>query len=206
MEIMSLTYWIIFFILIVGIFIVFFKIFEKSKPTVENIVIIAILIAIAALGTLPTAAIPGVQAASFIIIMTGIVFGKKTGFVTGALTPIITGLFLGLGFWTVLQMIGWGLMGFTAGILSKKLKNNTPSRVVFGLSWGILYGWITNIGMLPFLGTISLGSVLGVYAASFTFDLIHGIVNAILLILLFGTFERIFLRAKEKYFLDGKIA
>ncbi|WP_225369383.1 hypothetical protein [Methanobrevibacter arboriphilus] len=77
MEIMSLTYWIIFFILIVGIFIVFFKMFEKSKPTVENIVIIAILIAIAALGTLPTAAIPGVQAASFIIIMTGIVFGKK---------------------------------------------------------------------------------------------------------------------------------
>nr|WP_302578323.1 ECF transporter S component [Methanobrevibacter arboriphilus] len=204
MEIMSLTYWIIFFILIVGIFIVFFKIFEKSKPTVENIVIIAILIAIAALGTLPTAAIPGVQAASFIIIMTGIVFGKKTGFVTGALTPIVTGLFLGLGFWTVLQMIGWGLMGFTAGILSKKLKNNTPSRAVFGLSWGILYGWITNIGMLPFLGTISLGSVLGVYAASFTFDLIHGIVNAILLILLFGTFERIFLRAKEKYFLEGK--
>ncbi|WP_225369382.1 hypothetical protein [Methanobrevibacter arboriphilus] len=60
--------------------------------------------------------------------------------------------------------------------------------------------------MLPFLGTISLGSVLGVYAASFTFDLIHGIVNAILLILLFGTFERIFLRAKEKYFLDNTIA
>ncbi|OQD59450.1 hypothetical protein MBBAR_3c01060 [Methanobrevibacter arboriphilus JCM 13429 = DSM 1125] len=206
MEIMSLTYWIIFFILIVGIFIVFFKMFEKSKPTVENIVIIAILIAIAALGTLPTAAIPGVQAASFIIIMTGIVFGKKTGFVTGALTPIVTGLFLGLGFWTVLQMVGWGLMGFNAGILSKKLKNNTPSRAVFGLGWGILYGWITNIGMLPFLGTISLGSVLGVYAASFTFDLIHGIVNAILLILLFGTFERIFLRAKEKYFLDNTIA
>ncbi len=201
---MTLIYWLVFFILIIGVFIGFFKMFERSKPSVENIVIIAILIAISALGTLPTAAVPGVQVASFIIIMTGIVFGEKTGFITGALTPIVTGLFLGLGFWTVLQMLGWGIMGLTAGILSKSLKKSTPSRAIFGLGWGILYGWITNIAMLPFLATISFESVLSVYAASFTFDLIHGIVNAVLLILLFGTFERIFLRAKEKYFLDNE--
>lgn len=200
MEIMSLICWIILFVLVIGVLVAFFKMFEKSKPRVENIVIIAILIAISALGTLPTAAIPGVQAASFIIIMTGIVFGKRTGFITGALTPLITGLFLGLGFWTILQMVEWGLMGLTAGILSTTLKNNLPSRAIFGLGWGFLYGWISNIGMLPFLGTISLGSIFGVYAASFTFDLIHGIVNVILLVLLFGAFEKIFLRAKNRYF------
>ncbi|RBQ22967.1 hypothetical protein ALNOE001_12210 [Candidatus Methanobinarius endosymbioticus] len=201
---MTLTYWIILFVLIIGVFVAFFKMFEKSKPTVENIVIIAILVAIAALGTLPTAAIPGVQAASFIIIMTGIVFGKQTGFITGTLTPLVTGLFLGLGFWTVLQMVGWSLMGLTARILSKNLKNNDLSRAIFGLGWGFLYGWISNIGMLPFLGTISLGGVLGVYAASFTFDLVHGIVNVVLLVLLFGTFEKIFLRAKQKYFSNNE--
>lgn len=203
MEIMSLTYWIILFALIIGVFVVFFKIFERSKPTVENIVIIAILIAIAALGTLSTVAIPGVQAGSFIIIMSGVVFGKKTGFMTGTLTPLVSGLFLGLGFWTILQMLGWSLMGLTAGILSKNLKNNVLSRVIFGLVWGFLYGWINNIGILPFLGTISLSSILSVYAASFTFDLSHGIMNVVLLVLLLETFEKIFLRVKQKYFSNG---
>jgi energy-coupling factor transport system substrate-specific component len=94
MDIITLGYWGLLFALIVGILIAFFKTFEKSKPSVENIVMIAILIAIAALGTLPTAAVPGLQIASFIIIMTGVVFGKKTGFITGVLTPVVTGLFL----------------------------------------------------------------------------------------------------------------
>jgi energy-coupling factor transport system substrate-specific component len=99
-------------------------------------------------------------------------------------------------------MVGWGLMGLTAGLLSQKLKTNLPIRVIFGFLWGILYGWITNIAMLPFLETVSLGSIVGIYMTSLTFDIIHGIVNVILLLVLFNTFNRIFSRAKEKYFVN----
>ena len=86
MDIATLCNWGLLIILIIGLFYAVFKLFEKSKPTVENIVIIALLIAIAIIGTLPTAAVPGLQIASFIIIMTGIVFGRQTGFITGVLT------------------------------------------------------------------------------------------------------------------------
>ena len=161
---------------------------------------IALLIAIAIIGTLPTAAVPGLQIASFIIIMTGIVFGRQTGFITGVLTPVVIGLFSGLGFWTLFQMLGFGLMGLTAGILAPKLENNTYLRAAFGFMWGLLYGWITNISMFPFLQEINMGTIIGVYASSLVFDLMHGIVTAILLVALFGTFKRIFSRAKENYF------
>jgi len=204
METVSLIYWLLFFVIILGVFVGFFKIFEKSKPSVENIVMIAILIAMSALGTLPTTSIPGVQVASFIIIMTGIIFGEKTGFITGALTPLVIGLFLGLGLWIILQMLGWGLMGLTAGILSKSLQKNTYLRGIFGFSWGILYGWINNIFMLQFLSNISFGSVIGLYVKSFPFDFIHGSINAILLITLFEMFKRIFSRVEKKYFIDSE--
>ncbi len=199
MDIMTLTSWALFFILIIGIILAFFRIFEKSKPTVEHLVLIAIMVAISVMGTLPTAAVPGLQAASFIIIMTGIVFGRETGFITGVLTPLVMGLFFGLGYWTVLQMIAWGLMGLTAGMLSSKLEKNKYTRAAFGFGWGFFYGWITNISMLPFLSSITTASVLGVYAASFPFDLVHAITNAVLLILFYGLFERIFKRAKERF-------
>ena len=151
MDVLTLSYWAVLIILIISIFVAFFKLFEKSKPTVENIVVIALLVAIAVIGTLPTSAVPGLQIASFIIIMTGIIFGRQTGFITGALTPVVIGLFSGLGFWTLFQMVGFGLMGFTAGLIADKLESNTPLRAVFGFVWGLLYGWITNISMFPFL-------------------------------------------------------
>jgi energy-coupling factor transport system substrate-specific component len=195
----TLLTWIILFLLIIGVLLAFFRIFEKSKPTVENLILIAVLIATAILGTLPTAAVPGVQAASFIIIVTGIIFGRKIGFITGTLTPLVLGLFLGIGFWTVLQMVAWGLMGLTAGIFSFRLEKSQYLRVGFGFIWGFLFGWITNISMLPFLSTINFTAVLGVYIASFPFDLMHGVTNAVLLLLFFGIFERIFKRAKCKF-------
>ena len=139
MDIATLCNWGLLIILIIGLFYAVFKLFEKSKPTVENIVIIALLIAIAIIGTLPTAAVSGLEIASFIIIMTGIVFGRQTGFITGVLTPVVIGLFSGLGFWTLFQMLGFGLMGLTAGILAPKLENNTYLRAAFGFIWGLLY-------------------------------------------------------------------
>lgn len=200
MDILTLSFWGLLILLIISLFYAVFKLFEKSKPTVENIVVIALLIAIAIIGTLPTSAVPGLQIASFIIIMTGIVFGRQTGFITGVLTPVVIGLFAGLGFWTLFQMVGFGLMGLTAGILAPKLEENTYLRAGFGFMWGLLYGWITNISMFPFLQEINISSILGVYASSLPFDLIHGIVTAILLVALFGLFKRIFSRAKENYF------
>ncbi|BDZ70906.1 hypothetical protein GCM10025861_14230 [Methanobacterium petrolearium] len=99
----------------------------------------------------------------------------------------------------MLQMIAWGLMGLTAGILSSKLDKNKYLRSGFGFAWGFLYGWITNLSMLPFLSSITLTSVIGVYAASFPFDLIHAVTNAVLLFLFFSLFERIFNRAKDRF-------
>lgn len=134
MDYMILTTLILSILVILGIVAVVFKLFEDSKPRVEYIVLLAVLAAIGAIEEF-RAAIPSVQAALFIIIMAGVVFGKETGFLTGVLTALVSDLFLGLGYWTVFQMIAWGLMGLTAGMLSSKMENRYL-RAGFGFVWG----------------------------------------------------------------------
>lgn len=184
--------------LIVGVIYSIFKMFENSKPTTESIVLLAILIATASIGRLILISIPSVNLQSFIVIMVGIVFGKKEGFIVGSLSALVTAMILGIGPWVVFQMIGWGLMGLTAGLIAEKL-DNIVFRVAFGLAWGLLYGWIADLSGIFYLGSINLGSVLGLFISSFPFDMLHGVSNAVLLAVFYNWFKKIFLRSKTKY-------
>ena len=185
-------------LLIVGVIYSIFKMFENSKPTTESIVLLAILIATASIGRLILISIPSVNLQSFIVIMVGIVFGKKEGFIVGSLSALVTAMILGIGPWVVFQMIGWGLMGLTAGLIAEKL-DNIVFRVAFGLAWGLLYGWIADLSGIFYLGSINLGPVLGLFISSFPFDMLHGVSNAVLLAVFYNWFKKIFLRSKTKY-------
>lgn len=185
-------------LLIVGVIYSIFKMFENSKPTTESIVLLVILIATASIGRLILISIPSVNLQSFIVIMVGIVFGKKEGFIVGSLSALVTAMILGIGPWVVFQMIGWGLMGLTAGLIAEKL-DNIVFRVAFGLAWGLLYGWIADLSGIFYLGSINLGSVLGLFIFSFPFDMLHGVSNAVLLAVFYNWFKKIFLRSKTKY-------
>ena len=187
------------FLLVVGIIYFIFKMYEQSKPTVESIVLIAVLTAIATAGRMIFIAIPMVNLASFIIIMVGVVFGKEEGFLVGALTALVTSFFAGLGVWTIFQMLGWGLMGASAGYLSTKF-DSIPFRFIFGLLWGFLYGWITDISALFYAGpTLEFSQIIALIISGFTYDLTHGVTNAVLLAILYNWFKKIFLRARDKY-------
>lgn len=185
-------------LLIVGVIYSIFKMFENSKPTTESIVLLVILIATASIGRLILISIPSVNLQSFIVIIVGIVFGKKEGFIVGSLSALVTAMILGIGPWVVFQMIGWGLMGLTAGLIAEKL-DNIVFRVAFGLAWGLLYGWIADLSGIFYLGSINLGSVLGLFISSFPFDMLHGVSNAVLLAVFYNWFKKIFLRSKTKY-------
>ena len=202
MDVFMITMLIASILLILGFVYMAFKMFENSKPTVESIVLLAILVAIAVLGRLLLLSIPGIQAGSFIIIMVGVVYGREEGFLVGALAALVGDLFVGIGYWAVFQMLGWGLMGATAGILAERFENPW-FRVVFGFAWGYFYGWITDISAIFYTGIrLELGPILALYANGIAYDFAHGMANAVLLFVFYDWFKKIFLRAKTKY-LDG---
>ncbi len=165
----------------------FFYWLERNKFSVKEISIIAVLAGIAASARLPFAFIPNVQPTTFLVIISGFVFGCGSGFLVGAISALISNFFLGQGPWTIWQMLAWGFCGATAGILGKfNLKSPKIPLIIFGLLWGYLFGWIMNFWYwYSFTYPLTLKSWILVNASSFWLDTLHSAGNCFF-IWLFG--------------------
>jgi len=174
--------------------------FEKSTASSHEIAVIAVLGATAAVGRVPFAALPNVQPTTFIVIISGFVFGPRAGFMTGSTAAIVANFFLGQGPWTPWQMFSWGLAGATAGLL-KSLYPRIGRRamVIFHIAWGYLFGWIMNLWFwTAFIYPLNWQSFLAAYAASFWFDTFHALGNAVFYLLFGAGFTRILTRFRRK--------
>lgn len=179
----------------------FFIRFEIREIAVREIVMLAMLAAIAAIGRVPFASLPSVQPTSFIIIMTGIVFGAESGFIVGAVAAIVSNIFLGQGPWTPWQMYAWGMMGMSAGLFRnvwwmKKLWG----KATFGFIWGYLFGWFMNLWIIiGNLENFTWEFFIGIYVASLYFDLAHALSNVVFLIIFGASWIKILERFQKKY-------
>ena len=98
----------------------FFLVFDKKKPQAREMVPIAVMAAIAVVGrtVFEIIPLPNFKPCSAIIIITAVSFGPEAGFLTGALTALVSNFIFGQGPWTPWQMFTWGFVGFLAGILN----------------------------------------------------------------------------------------
>lgn len=179
----------------------FFARFEIRKITGREVVILAILAAIAAVSRVPFAALPSVQPTSFVIIITGLVFGAESGFIVGAVAAIVSNFFLGQGPWTPWQMFGWGMMGMTAGLLRNTwAMKKMWGKLIFGFIWGYLFGWFMNTWIVVSnVENITWDFLIGLFVGSFYFDLAHGVSNVIFLLVFSVSWIAILERFKRKY-------
>jgi energy-coupling factor transport system substrate-specific component len=180
----------------------FFIRFERKKLQAREIVLLALLAAIAAVSRVPFAPLPSVQPTSFVIIISALVFGAESGFMIGAFAALVSNMFLGQGPWTPWQMFGWGMLGWTAGLLNRRgiLASNRWLLLSFGLIWGFLFGWIMNLWMAT--GLLAYGdwpAIAALYASSFYFDLMHALSNAFFLGIFAASWLKILNRFKSKY-------
>lgn len=166
----------------------FFWRYERSGITSKEIALISTLAALAAMGRVPFAVIPSVQPTTFIVIITGYVFGAQAGFMVGAIAALVSNMFLGQGPWTPWQMFAWGLAGASAHLLQKaRPKIKGFELAVFAGVWGFLFNWIVNIWMwVAFVFPLTFESFILTYAKAIWFDVLHAAGN-IVFSLSFGT-------------------
>src|SRR5690625_4090402 len=133
------------FLIIACMMLPFFTRFEVKQIQGREIVILAMLAAIAAVSRVPFAGLPSVQPTSFVIIMTGVVFGAESGFIVGAVAAIASNIFLGQGPWTPWQMYAWGMMGLSAGLLRHTwLLTTNFGKVIFVFICCYVFGLFLN--------------------------------------------------------------
>ncbi len=186
-------------ILMMSLFSVFYF-YEKRRGYVKEIAIIATLSGLAGISRVPFAALPNVQPTTFLVILSGTVFGPFYGFLVGATAALVSNSFLGHGPWTPWQMLAWGLAGCSAGLIKKIVPN--PSRLllaVFAFCWGFLFDYIMNLWhWLFFVYPLNLKSFIAVYAASFYLDLMHAMGNFAFAYILGKDFMNILIRFKDR--------
>jgi|SRR5690625_1536847 len=195
------AYLLLSFIIIAMTMLPFFARFEIREISTREVVILAILAAVAAVSRVPFAALPSVQPTSFVIIVTGLVFGAESGFIVGAIAAIVSNIFLGQGPWTPWQMYAWGMMGMSAGLLRNTwwLKKMW-GKILFGFVWGYLFGWLMNLWIIVSnIENFTWKFFVSIYVASIYFDLAHSLSNVFFLIVFSGSWLVILNRFKRKY-------
>jgi energy-coupling factor transport system substrate-specific component len=175
---------------------------QGQATSAKMIAALGMLIAATSILRFLEVAIPGPGGFSPIfvpIIIAGYVFGRRFGFMMGALTMFVSALLTGgVGPWLPYQMFAAGWVGLTAGLLPQ-VKNQTMLLIMlaaFAFIWGILYGLIMNLYYWPFLsGSLEAGAAQGIGATiknygvfylttSFVWDLTRATGNLVLMLAL----------------------
>ncbi|MRG85766.1 ECF transporter S component [Salinibacillus xinjiangensis] len=189
------------FIIMLASFLPFMIRFSRRKILTRELVVLAILAAIAAVSRVPFSSLPSVQPTTFVIIVAAVTLGPQSGFVIGTLAAMVSNLFLGQGPWTPWQMYAWGMIGLMAGLLGKTwLMQSKLGRCIYGFVVGFLFGWIMNFWFIVgVMQEINWQAILLYYSGSFYFDLAHALSNVFFLFLFSKSWMNIIQRFKVKY-------
>ena len=186
----------------------FFIAFEGRKPQARELVILAVLSALAIGGRAVFFALPGIKPVAALVILTGVAFGAEAGFLVGAVTMLVSNVLFGQGPWTPWQMFAMGTVGLIAGLLFRKgfLNRDRLSLSVFGgLSIFVIYGGILNPNsVFIFQGQPTLKMILTAYVTGIPADAVHAASTVFFLWFLSESMLEKLDRVKVKYGLIGK--
>jgi len=94
--------------------------------------------ALAVAGRMVFAAVPFVKPVAAFVIISGAMLGPQRGFLTGAVTMLVSNFMFGQGPWTVWQMMAFGIIGFGAGLLFYR-KTGRKTNINLALYGFIIY-------------------------------------------------------------------
>ena len=176
----------------------FFFLFELKRPSPKEIVLLSIMCGIAIAGREIFFFLPQVKPVAALVIISGVAFGWQAGFITGAVTMLVSNLLFGQGVYTPFQMLAMGLVGFFAGVIFRR-GCNTAGLLIYGfLSVFLLYGPIMNISQALLYTNSNIKTILAAEIAGIPMDIIHGISTVAFLLLGGVQLLPVLLRAVKK--------
>lgn len=180
-----------------------------GRQPVNTIVIsvTATLAALASLGRILFAAVANVQPATFLVLLSGYVFGSRTGFIVGMMTGLISNFFLGHGPWTLWQMIAWGICGLGGGVLGKgKSQLALVPFLIMSVGAGYFYGLFMNTWhWLNLVYPLTWQTLMAVWASSVVFDTMHAVGNVVFAVIFARPFYNHLIRYRRRFLLNGDL-
>lgn len=190
-------------LIVVEVLIPFFLAFEGRKPQARELVVLAVLSALAVASRAAFAWIPNFKPIFGIIMIAGIAFGPQAGFLVGAISAFASNFMFGQGPWTPWQMMAYGIGGLLAGFAAKKnwLPRKPLPRAIFGflVVFAVVGPLLDTCTVFTSLTRLTAASVLTVYGSGVPVNLSQGLSTFLTLLLLSKPLLEKLERIKMKY-------
>ncbi|MDR0436620.1 MAG: ECF transporter S component [Propionibacteriaceae bacterium] len=206
------SYYFVAFAVILLAIVPFFAAFEGRKPAAREVVIIAVMTAIAVTGRAAFFMVPQFKPGVAVVILAGVGLGRESGFVVGALTGFVSNFIFGHGPWTPWQMFAYGLIGFLAGVffsrgaaerngLGRGSRSYKPWIIGYGtVATFVIYGLLVDTAsVMMWASEFTWPAIFAIYLSGVPFNALHAFASAVFLTLLSTLIVEKLTRLKTRY-------
>jgi energy-coupling factor transport system substrate-specific component len=188
------------FLLVLFILGIIFAKFEESEISSKEVALIGILGAITAASRIPFAALPNIKPCTFLIIVTGLVFGSLAGAMVGSMTAAVSNMFFGQGPWTPWEMVAWSMVGIAAGYIGKRYPNfGVRDIVLLGIVLGMAYTELMDFSSWIVFYRADPGLFVPTFIAGLPFGALHIVGNVIFAVVLGKPVLALFRRFQQRF-------
>ena len=182
----------------------FFVDFERSRGNARYLAVAAVMTALAVVSRAAFFWAPNFKPMAGVIIITASALGPRCGFMCGALSMLISNFIFGQGPWTPWQMLCYGLIGFTAGLLSgcgliSRAHNIISAICGFFIVFIFSTILLDTCSVLYFGADISIVTAAAIYLAGIPVNISNAAASAICIFLLIKPLSSTIARIKLKY-------
>ena len=201
------SYYITGTLIIIELMIPFFMAFEGRRPQARELVLIAVMCALAIAGRVAIP-IPNFKAIYAVIMLAGIAFGPETGFMVGAIAAFGSNFFYSQGPYTPWQMFSYGAGGMLAGFAFAKgrLPRKAWAMAAFGFAAVVLIIGPVLDSMSLFLGYVQLNrdTFTVVFVPGLAVNVTQGLCTAAVMLVFGKPLLAILDRIKVKYGMEDE--
>ena len=178
----------------------FFLHFERSANDVKRLILIAVMVALSVAGRMLFAPLQHFKPVTALVIITAMYFGSEAGFLTGALSAVLSNFYFGQGPWTPCQMFSWGMIGFFSGLLAPLLRRSRIALCIWGGIGGVLYSFLMDIWTVLWAdGYFNLPRYFAAIASAVPVTAVYVVSNILFLLVLAKPIGKLLARMKTKY-------
>lgn len=171
---------------------------EKTRITIREIALIGMMVAVIEVCKAALSFLPNIELTTFWLIMFTLYFGSKILFVVPVFI-LIEGCIYGFGIWWVMYLYLWPLLVLLV-LLFRKQESIWFCSILSAL-FGLFFGFFCAIPYVV-VGAVNGGLRSGLYAgftwwvAGIPWDIIHGIGNFVLMLILYRPVKHVMGRLK----------
>ncbi len=176
--------------------------YERRRPPARIVALVAAMAALAVVGRLAFAAVPGVKPTTDIVLFAGYALGGVPGFMVGAITAVASNVFFGQGPWTIWQMVAWGSVGVAGAALARATRSREPSRWTLALACAlaaVAFGAFMDVYQWSFAAEQTAGTYGAVAGTSLGYNAAHVAASATFALLVGPTFIRAIGRYRRRF-------